>query len=334
MDCHSDGTEPYYGGGTSREPSILENGGTEESTPGSDGSNPKPATLGDSPHTDKDNWPSGIGKVTREFETAVICGSGDDEGHVFGVIRWEFEKVKRRPADFSITSVSTVTGPPNSAVDIMLPDGTISRTYPVYSLDAPGQPSDNFWKALRLWIAYHNFTLSGVTAPRQPENVAIAIPGPSADRVIVKISIPSVVPDDSALAARELHLGGFTRDIETFAPEGKTFGFFPFGAHVTIAFSYDQAEIAGIDESALGIVLFDSLKGIYSTEGISIINKDPDANTITFAADRLGLFAIAGKKETALIPEIPLALLLTAAGIVLLLLLLRKIRRKDEPLFY
>ncbi len=330
VDRHSDGTEPYYGGGTSSKPSILENGGTEESTPGSDGDNPKPATMTDSPHTDEDNWPSGISRLTREFETAAICAKGENEGHVFGVVRWEFEKVKRKTATVSITAVSTVTGPPDSAVEVMLPDGRISRTYPVYSLDARGQPSDNFWKAVRLWIANHKFALSGIDAPLKGD-VAIAIAGPSADRTIVKISIPATAPEDSALTARGLRLGSFNRDIEAFGQEGKPFGFFPFGAPVTVAFSYDQAEVAGFDENALEIVLFDG--GVYSTEGISIIDRNPDTNTITFVTDRLGLFAIAGRMETtpAPIPEFVLAWLLPAGllGIVLLLLFLKKIRRKN-----
>ncbi len=324
VDRHSDGTEPYYGGGTSSKPSILENGGTEHSNPGSDGNNPKSATLEDSPHTDEDNWPSGISKLTREFETAAICARGENEGHVFGVIRWEFEKEKRRAAKVSITSVSTVAGPPDSGIEIMLPDGNISGTYPVYSLDAPGQPSENFWRAVRLWIAKHRFTLSAVTPPGYGK-VAVAIPGPSAGRAVVKISTPVLVPEDPALAARGLRLSGSDHSIEAFTPCGKPFGFFPFGAPVTVAFRYDQAEVEGLDESTLGIVLFES--GVYSNESISVINRDQETNMITFTTDRLGLFAIAGRT----VPEFPLALLLPAAGllsIVLLFLLLRKIRKK------
>jgi len=255
VDRLSDGTEPYYGGATTTAPN-----GTGHSAPGSDGNNPVTGTMDDTPVTHEDNWPAGIDKMTREFETAAFCADGQDVGHCFGVIKWKFEKVRGQAGGVTITSVSTVTGPPDSAVDVISPGGTIVGTFPIYSSGAAGQPSANFWNAVRLWLVHHKFVLPGITAPPPhtplPVGVAMVIPGPVDNATSVTISIPSRVPDDPSLAALGLHLSSFARSIDAFDRIGKPLNVFMFGPPNTITFRYSDADVAVLNERTLGVGLF------------------------------------------------------------------------------
>jgi len=124
--------EPYYGGNGT---------GTGHWTPGSsDGTNFMSATMDDAPNSNPANWPADITQqLTREFETAVFCVAGTDEGKFLGTFRWKYD----RPAGSAGVS-SLVTAPSDTA------------------------PSADFTSALSLWVSNHSsFTLPKATAQCQ-----------------------------------------------------------------------------------------------------------------------------------------------------------------------
>jgi len=99
------------------------------------------ATSSDAPTQSDGSFPAGFKAVRLEFETAIFCASGDDQGKYFGRILWKWEKTK----------------------------GGGDGTSTIISTDR-AQPSANFTLALNKWIANpdHPFTVPAVKPPACP----------------------------------------------------------------------------------------------------------------------------------------------------------------------
>jgi len=67
---------------------------------------------------------------------------------------------------------------------------------------------------------------------------------------------------------------------------------FPAGSWCSITLAYSDADLSGIDESKLGIAYWDTDKQRWSSEGISGVNVDKSANTISFRTTHFSAFAI------------------------------------------
>jgi hypothetical protein len=111
--------EPYYGGNGA---------GTGHWTPGSsDGTNFVSATMDDAPNSNPVNWPADITlQLTREFETAVFCVAGTDNGKFLGEFRWKYDGAA------GSADVSSLVTPPSNA-----------------------SPSADFTSGLNLWLTNH-----------------------------------------------------------------------------------------------------------------------------------------------------------------------------------
>jgi hypothetical protein len=92
------------------------------------------SSLGDEPSTSGGNrgFPS-LTTVTDKFETCAFCAKGEDAGHYFGGITWEYTKTAGDQAA-GTPGTSTFTGTSN-------------------------QPSPGFTAAVDQWAANHDFDL-------------------------------------------------------------------------------------------------------------------------------------------------------------------------------
>lgn len=291
--------DPYYNGD---DPQDKFSGVPDKQRAGSfvKGEMPQPARMLYRCRTHEDHWralnPEGVKEVEFEYETAAFCDSGDGVGQFLGLLKWHWGKKRGGPIYAFFRSASSVTDLPDSSVDVISTDQRV--TVPVYSVHHSGQPSKRYLEVLSLWLKYHKFTLPGPKVCL-PDGVDVVIPQPVAAPIEIHIDIPSKIPSDQTLIAQELYPSRYAREIKGQLKDGEPLldDCFPFTTPLIIKFTYDNDDVAGLNEKKLGIGRFDSWTNSWTPEGITILKKDLDANTITFSTNRFGLFSIVGKKN-------------------------------------
>lgn len=81
--------------------------------------------------------------------------------------------------------------------------------------------------------------------------------------------------------------------IRVFGPDGAQ-----FSPPITITISYTDAEVAGLDEINLRVVLFNEISGMYDIEITTIVNRDLVNNTISFTVDHFSKFGLGTLRDT------------------------------------
>jgi hypothetical protein len=81
--------------------------------------------------------------------------------------------------------------------------------------------------------------------------------------------------------------------IREFGPDGTQ-----FSPPITVTISYTDAEVAGLDEANLRVVLFNEVSGMYDIEITTIVDRDLVNNTISFTVDSFSKYGLGTLRDT------------------------------------
>ncbi|MFN8443735.1 MAG: hypothetical protein U0175_23355 [Caldilineaceae bacterium] len=81
---------------------------------------------------------------------------------------------------------------------------------------------------------------------------------------------------------------------------------FTFQQPVTITLSYNDSDVAGLDEATLTVRYFDPKTNQWQTDGITIVERDLDNNRITFTVTHLTVFGMFGSSGSSFRGYLPL----------------------------
>ena len=113
-----------------------------------------------------------------------------------------------------------------------------------------------------------------------PKNTTIDFPAGADQEIVITTPIDPVTPAQLPSDIDAIPV------VREFGPDGTT-----FSNPVEVTIAYTDAEVAGMDESALRVFRYNPGTGVFDTEITTIVNRDLAANTITFT---LGGFSTYG----------------------------------------